>query len=138
MPLEQGLPFHSTIVQREFTRIAYVFLFSWRSDCGELWAHIKEQRSMIDGSTTSMFSSIIFQKWPKMLFLGVPTPFLWRIWKFVNSDSCLERKMPPKTPGAILFAQKSSINRAVLSQQHSMVSLKLEILVVQDMSALVV
>ena len=28
----QGLPFHSTIVQREFTYIAYALLFSCRSD----------------------------------------------------------------------------------------------------------
>ena len=33
--LDQGLPFHSTIVQREFTHIAYALLFSRRSDCGE-------------------------------------------------------------------------------------------------------
>ena len=31
--LNQGLPFHSTIVQREFTHIAYALLFSRRSDC---------------------------------------------------------------------------------------------------------
>ena len=30
--LVQGLPFHSTIVQREFTHIPYAFLFSCRSD----------------------------------------------------------------------------------------------------------
>ena len=29
----QGLPFHRTIVQREFIHIAYALLFSRRSDC---------------------------------------------------------------------------------------------------------
>ena len=31
--LVQGLPFHSTIVQKEVTHIAYALLFSRRSDC---------------------------------------------------------------------------------------------------------
>ena len=30
---KQGLPFHSTIVQKEFTPIAYAPLFNWRSGC---------------------------------------------------------------------------------------------------------
>ena len=33
--LKQVLPFHSTIVQREFTHIAYALLFSCRLDCNK-------------------------------------------------------------------------------------------------------
>ena len=33
MGVEQALPFHGTIVQREFAHIAFALLFSRRSDC---------------------------------------------------------------------------------------------------------
>ena len=66
-----------------------------------------------DGSSTPLLNYKIFKKWPKMLLLGVSTPFFLKTWSD-GKCSCSARKMPSETPGTILFTQKVQICRAML------------------------
>ena len=59
-----------------------------------------------DGSSTSVFSSIIFQKLPKTLFLGVSIAFSRKPEMMESFWIRVQCKMPSEITGAILFAQK--------------------------------
>ena len=55
----QGLPFHSTIVQREFTYIAFALLFSRRSDRDKLIVNTQKIFYVVNSFLKSKFLYVL-------------------------------------------------------------------------------